>query len=548
MQNLEKNIKLAKKLSASSESVKLVALVSGSEASRRNWEVRMRKMAPCIFNRDSTTMVLSLLERAGDKTREGNFLGTLLAYENIKKASREAGYAYRDHVSLIGMIFGRGERMSPVTQAEGDCKPAVKVTPALIDINGTKEAFSAIEEALFYFAPVAKCLEDRGFKGVLNKWGDETQIPSVDLSSGTCENADLSEYDVIKMVSVMEITDELARQKDWVVFGEDNDMIAQVSRAEMPALIEELKMMGVKPREDGKFYAGISLGPVAISYDVLDVALEVFGREMLEKGVYFDFDPYFLMALAMEALDHDEWYRKAGKDKDLKELVGMIPDFFEKVQTLKDLYKDRNGRDLNFKVVDLGKDTYWSDIGQHSAMRNKYLSLNAKDEKGALARMIANVPDERDAAGNIIVDSKISADVNVKDSVLVNVAVKGKGNISGCVMIDSEFGDIDARGAFVVRSKRTGKTVLEENSGMYNSIGSDDINVDRGMRHVSVLTSAGRTDLVVKEDTDLRDKDNTYNVPVFGNSISFEDAYEEMFGLDIEELEKRRNGIWKDTN
>ena len=548
MQNLEKNIQLARKLSDQSKSVKLVALVSGSDADCRNWKSRMDLIAPYIFNRDKSTMVLSMVERTGKKTREGNFLGTLLAYRNIKEASLKSEYSYREHVSLIGMVFGRGERMSPVTQAEGDCKPAIKVTPALIDIDGKNEALTAIEEALLYFSPVAKCLENRGFRGVLNKWGDETQIPSVDLSSGTCNGDDLADYDVIKMVSVMEITDELARQKDWVVFDEKNDMLAQVSRGDKNVLIGQLKKLGVKPREDGKFYAGVSLGPVAVSYNVLDVALEVFGKEVEEDGIHFDFDPYFLMALAMEASAAEEWYKRAEDDPGLKETTDMIPDFFEKVQTLKELFAEKNGRGLKFKVVDIGKDTYWSDIGQHSAMRAKYLSLNANDEKGSLAREIANISSDRDADGNIIINSKIAGGVSIKNSVIVNAAISGNGGIDGCVILDSEFCDIDASGAFAVRSKRTGKTVLKEKSGLYNSLGSDDLVVEEAMRHVSVLTSSGKVDLRVKEDTNLRDKDNTYNVPIFDNDLSFEDAYKEMFGLDIEELERRRKALWKDMS
>jgi len=226
----------------------------------------------------------------------------------------------------------------------------------------------------------------------------------------------------------------------------------------------------------------------------------------------------------------------------------MVPDFFEKVQILKDRFRERFGRDLKFKVVDIGKDTYWSDIGQHSAMRNKYLSLNSKDERGSLARDIANISGERDSGGNIILGSKIADGVVVKNSVIINTVISGKGTVEDCVILDSEFSDLDAVGAFAVRSKRLGKTVLRERSGLYNSIGSEALVVEEEMRHVSVLTSGGKVDLAVKEDTDLRDKDNTYNVPIFGNDISFEAAYNEMFGLDIEELEKRRKALWKDMN
>ena len=39
----------------------------------------------------------------------------------------------------------------------------------------------------------------------------------------------------------------------------------------------------------------------------------------------------------------------------------------------------------------------------------------------------------------------------------------------------------------------------------------------------------------VSEDTNLRDKAKTYNVPIFDNEISFEEAYDS----DFEDMERR---------
>ncbi|MFH1552344.1 MAG: hypothetical protein ABID83_01725 [Candidatus Omnitrophota bacterium] len=526
-------IDVARGLGGKNDSVRIAAVVSGSREDKDVWQDRLNEVGSFIFNSDGSSLILSLQERIGEKTREGNFLGTLLAYRFIKEASGEAGVPYRDFVTLVGMLFGRGERMSPITQAKGCRKPATEVTPANIEIKGKRRAFTAIEEALLYFTPVAKYLERRGFRGILNKWGDETQVASIDLAGEPGVGESLAEHDVIKVISVMEITEELARQKDWVVFDREKNMVAQLSRNSKDVLMEQLKGLG-------EYSAGISLGPIAVSYDVLDIATEVFAKEIEDKEVHIDFDPYFLMALAMDEARSGQWREKVDADKDLRDLVAMVPDFFEKVQQIKRIFNQRYGREIKLKTFDLGSDVYWADIGQHSAMRGKFLSLNDNGIKGAIARKIANVPEARDKRGNIIFNSEISPDVSVRNSVIVNGKITGKGLIYGSVIMDSCFGDVEITDAFAVRSVRTGRAVMKAKSGIYESLGAGELVLEEGMRHVTVLTSKGPVDMKVSEDTNLRDKAKTYNVPIFDNEISFEEAYNEMFGVSMEELEERR--------
>ncbi|MFH1664518.1 MAG: hypothetical protein ABIA77_00005, partial [Candidatus Omnitrophota bacterium] len=539
------NIAEARRLSEVSDSARIAAVVSSSGEDRVSWQERLDMISPRIFNSDSSSLVLSLEERIGKKTREGNFLGTLLAYERIKEAAALKSIPYRDHVSLVGMMFGRGERMSPVTQAKACRKPAIEVAPANTGPGAYKAALTSIEEALFYFTPVVRYLEKRGFRGVLNKWGDETEIAAVDLArspdgKGRGEKS-LREYDIIKFVSALEITPELAGQKDWVVFDENGNMIDQLPRGDADELIGKLKEIGTGPCVCGKGrYAGISLGPVAVSYEVLDIALDVFGKDVEKEGVYFDFDPYLMMALARDENDAALWRRAAGGDPGLKALETMVPDFFEKAQNVKRIFREKHGRPLNLKVLDLGPGVYWADIGQHKAMREKFLSLNDTGARGIIARTVAGLPEDRDKGGNIIVNSRIGPHVEVVDSVIVNSDLSGKGKVEKSVILDSEFRDIEMSGAFAVRSIRTGRTALKDKSGLYESLGAEDLALEEGMRHVSVLTEKGKADMTVSEDTDLRDKDRNYNVPVLGNSMSFLEAYNVMLGASMKELERRR--------
>ncbi|MDP8299155.1 MAG: hypothetical protein P9L88_04555 [Candidatus Tantalella remota] len=533
------NVQAAHDLSANNDSVNTVVIVSGNKVDKENFEARLALTSSHIFNSDNSTFVLSLQEKTGKKTREGNFLGTLLAYRYLKKAAAEENIDYRDFVTLVGMLFGRGERMSPITQAKGCRKPGTEVSPANVVVGGQKKAFTAIEEALHYFTPVAKHLERCGFRGLLDKWGDETEIPSADMTASADGGLCAAGCDIIKILSVMEITEELAKQKDWVVFDDDNNMACQISRSDKDTIIEQLKQLGIKPRADGKYYAGVSLGPVAVSYDVLDIALEVFEKEIAAPGVYFDFDPYFLMALAMEN-DLEVWQTAVSEDDELRELIDLVPDFFEKVQKVKQIFEEKNGRKLGLKIFDLGANAYWADVGQHSAMREKFLDLNDKGANGIIARRIAGIPEERDPDGNIIVDSHIAPGTEIKDSIIVGSSITSGGTVTGSVIIDSEFGHLKMNGAFAVRSVRPGSTVLPKNSGLYDSLGMEELVLEEGMRHVSVLTEDNTFGMKVTEETDLRDKDNTYNVPILGNDISFDEAYNLMFGVSMEELDNRR--------
>ncbi|MFC1643998.1 hypothetical protein ACFL5C_01570, partial [Candidatus Omnitrophota bacterium] len=102
------------------------------------------------------------------------------------------------------------------------------------------------------------------------------------------------------------------------------------------------------------------------------------------------------------------------------------------------------------------------------------------------------------------------------------------------------FGDVEMTDAFAVRSVRMGRTRMKAKSGIYESLGAGELVLEEGMRHVTVLTSKGPAHMKVSEDTNLRDKAQTYNVPIFDNEISFEEAYNEMFGVSMEKLEERR--------
>jgi hypothetical protein len=536
-----KNIEYARKISRENQSINVVIVVSGNKLDKDTWQQRLDHNNQYLFNSNSSTKILSFQEKIGKKRKEGNFLGTLLAYIKLKDSAQRENFSFRESVTLIGMLFGRGERMSPFTQIEGDRKPAIIVSSRS---TGDGKLFTAIEEALFYFVPVAKYLEQRGFRGVLNKWGDETEIPSIDLTKVPGKESEFDNYDVIKCISTMRITEELARQKEWILTGSNDSITAIISRDERSRIIEILRQFNIKPDENGDYYAGVSLGPVAVSYDVLDIAVEVFDHEIYQEGIYIDFDPFFILALSITSGNFYLWEEAEERDKGLQKLLSKVPDFFSKVQLLKNKFKLRHGRKLRLKILDLGEDVFWADIGQHKSMREKYMSINEQSIRGIIARELEYINEDRDQEGNIIINSRIDPGITVKQSVIINSQLTGNGLIEQSVIKDSILHNPQCVKAFSVLSCRYhGNTILLAESGLYRSIGNKDLELKPGMRHGTIITKSQVYDMMVSESTNLRDRDNFYRSPVFGNKLSFAEAYDEMFGVGEVELDERRKHL-----
>ena len=188
----------------------------------------------------------------------------------------------------------------------------------------------------------------------------------------------------------------------------------------------------------------------------------------------------------------------------------------------------------------MGTNVYWADIGRHISMREKFMSLQKNNEKGFIARRIAGVDTKKDKNGNIIIDSKINKNCVITNSIIIGATIKAEGEIVNSVIIDSTFDALKSVNAFAIRSYRLGKTVLSADSGLYESLGREGLTLEEKMRHVSILTSSEKVDMMVSEETNLRDKKNNYNAGIFGNKYSFGEIYKEMMSVGASELERRR--------
>ena len=76
-----------------------------------------------------------------------------------------------------------------------------------------------VELAMMYFIPVQQYLKRSGFEGLVVKWGDEVQIPTLDISGS---DSLFKEADVVRFVSMRKMNDDEYRAQ-----GLDNFFQAQ---------------------------------------------------------------------------------------------------------------------------------------------------------------------------------------------------------------------------------------------------------------------------------------------------------------------------------
>ena len=146
---------------------KVVDIVSGSLADQEYWQDRLQKTRQDVFRVDKETLVLSSLE----KTRKGNFLGSINAWMAIESA---LGSRPLPPVMLMNMVFGLGKRLSPFTQALTNRKPAF---PTPMRSSDGEIYLSTVDAASMSATLWLHHLETSGFRGMVIKWGDEAVIP-----------------------------------------------------------------------------------------------------------------------------------------------------------------------------------------------------------------------------------------------------------------------------------------------------------------------------------------------------------------------------------
>ncbi|MFH1846684.1 MAG: hypothetical protein ABH869_03925 [Candidatus Omnitrophota bacterium] len=271
-------------------------------------EKALKKVAPSIFGKNVNIMAHGEVDGSGKAARRGQLFGLLDAFKHatavwekkFKTAFNEAG-----NVVLGAMFPGKGTRLSPFTQSLFGIKPFM---PVLIRTDKKADWLSGGEASLYSWNLAAYHLKRMGFQGTAWKWLDEPQIPSTRLAD---LNMDLSETDIIRFGSKVLVTDDLAKNKEWLNADEDGNFIAQVRRRERAAL---LKRLGVEDTKDAR--AMVHIGSPAFSHILQEEAVKIFGDW---KG-WADVDGYLIEGLTQDEAQWEIEYREEIKTA-IKEVV-----------------------------------------------------------------------------------------------------------------------------------------------------------------------------------------------------------------------------------
>jgi hypothetical protein len=507
-----------------------VIVVSGTEADQSYWRDRFNLTRPEMFRRDGSTRVLSIYEREP----KGNFLGTLNAWQIFRAGSTdETDHARPNDVILTSMVFGKGTRLSPFTQTLGNCKPRFP-TPYRFQ---AKDVYLSIGElSTRYSNRLIGQLKDGGFRGMVVKWGDEIVLPG---STWYLDQANYRDVDGFRFVWFTEPTSDLAREKDWVLVDADTDsMRFQLARQSVTSLLERAASKSRNAR------LGVNLGSLGISYDFLDIALDVFGKEVAEPVNKIDWDPYVWLALACE--DEREWREEMEIEtrtgnSGLAELETKHPEFFSKITRVKKRVEDRNGRRFTVKALDFG-DVFWTDFGQHLALRQNLHILLEESDRGKLTRELFNLPHERDAKGNTIVNSKIHPEARIHDSLIVDSEIRASdSHINGGIVVGSTHYTAQMPQGGVSLFCTTRDLVFQgPNAIAFNSI-APSVSLSEGGRHATIMTRDGIYQLYSSEAI-TNYKGENYSGAILNNEISFAEANKRIDGIDqatLDELRKK---------
>lgn len=523
-----KNIELTRRAIEDGNTPGTLAIVSGSESARNLWQ----KILDGARSALKATSVVSLYE----DLPVNQALGVLLLWQRLRHlADRRRG-------TLAAFVFGSGTRSTPLTETDNAQKPAI-VTPVRVTSDGKERYLTMVELAMCYFIPVQQYLLRSGFQGLIIKWGDEVQIPTCDL---TGQNPALfANADIVRFVSIQEITSDSAANKDWIGVNAQAEVIAFIPRRPL-ADMEKLADRGLVHKRDGKLYGGVNLGSVAVSYELLDALLNEFKDEVNDSTARRSdrpaLDPEFFTALTIAVIadDHERqeaWHRAIQESKDVKKLSETMGDVVTRIRRAIATLK----RPVHMRALDF-QDQYWGDIGQHPHIYDFYMALNAPGPQGDIVRALANIPAKRDARGNIIVgDSYISPHIRVTHSVLINVKLTGQGHVTNSVLIGTQAGHITIENGFDVLSTAFSLHVSSR-GGTYQVVSDVPVSVAAGERATTLFMPTYGTHLMyVHEHTNLRDTAATYDVPILGNPVSFKDAHEDMGKITVEALERVRS-------
>jgi len=510
-----------------------VIIVSGSDQDLQYWKERCETNKFDIFKNDGRTNIFSVAEL----TRKGNFLGTLNAFQQVSADLQKNGKNFSD-VTLMTMVFGKGKRLSPFTQALGDRKPAF---PTPMWAPASSDYLQMADISNLYANLLLQHLLGNGFEGMLIKWGDEAIIPGIEWER---RHRDYADIDVIRTVMKSRMTEELAREKEWLVVDPSTNLVTfELTRQDISSLKHRLSAF-----QGANYELTVNLGTSAVRYELLETATSILDEDISDPEKWVDWDPYVWIALFCETKEH--WQYEIEHEIRLKktgilQLLERYPDFYEKMQRLRRAYESKMGRPLRVAALDFG-DILWIDFGLHTPLRRTLEALVDDTDRGAIIRDVFNIPHIRDSRGNIIIRSQIPAAAKISNSILIDTIITDQRSvIDRGVMIGGRHRVVAIPRGGSALFCASDELVFEGAHGVaFRSVGRQVV-LPEGGRHTSLFLDDELLDLVSNERIINYDGEN-YTRPILGNPISFEEAGAMMSHIGGHEIDRRWHALWKE--
>ncbi|MEA2238772.1 MAG: phosphomannomutase [Thermoanaerobaculia bacterium] len=500
--NIQRNLFLRD----ASQGCSRVIIVAGNERDSRYWQSAFTTSRRDVFRSDGQVLIDAVTEQG----RKGNFLGAIDAWTKSDCGARRTS----DSVVLMNMVFGKGKRLSPFTQALGDRKPAFP-TPRYGRAAG--RYLTSAELASLYSNSFAHLLGSAGFSGALLKWGDEILVPNRNLAA---DAAQLRDCDAVRFTWRTNINDDLANQKEWLVF----DRTSLLLEAELCRQPKETLQSRLAKLSTGNSVVGVNLGSLAISDTMLKEASSIFASDLADHSRWIDWDPYVWIALLSRS--RAEWESEkqleAGRgSRGITELEARVPQFFEKCTEWRHAVETARNRPLRIVTVDFGE-PLWVDFGLHGSLYAAFNSLGGNSEESHCLRELFGMPHQRDMHGNIVVHSSIPANAQVHGSVIVGSSVRDSASIIESSFVMSTTARIleVIDGGVCIESAGDELRIRGPNAVAFRSIGRA-LNVGPGQRHSTIIVDGKLIDLRLSE---LLDSDRAYEDRVEGNVLSFQEA------------------------
>jgi phosphomannomutase len=482
---IQANVASARTLRGAADAAKLLAIVSRSDPARR-FAQRGLELAKSAVGAENALLF-------SDDLPADRAFGLLRLWQHLR------AHASAGNGTLAAFVFGEGTRAAPFTEAEHGEKAALLSLGIERQGRETRQ-WPTFELMLRCLAQLEGYLRRSGFDGVVARWADDAEIPTLDLSGA---DPSLAGADIVSFTSQGSAT-----TRDGSVFP---DSIA-VSRALLDVLLEEF------------------------SVEVDDASADPGRRAGLDAAL--------LVGLGI-SVPKDASGRDGPRDTDpderepVRQIEAVAPGVLERVRRTLHCFEARQGRMVRLANVDLGE-VYRLSMGTHREIYDLYMSLNERSPGGQVARTLAGISQRRDRDQNLIVgDTRVSLGVSVENSVLIDCCLYGEGEVVDSVLIGTRARDIRAHKAFDMLSTAV-ELRLAPRSGSYRVVDDGSVAAGPGERVTTLFLRSGPTLVRVHEDTDLDDRAATYEVPILGNTLSLADAHHAAVEMDAEQLEARR--------